>query len=1064
VKINLKSIMLIAIVISIMCSAAAAYELVDEVSSLHDFTKSSGIVIQDSEAKLLKFGDLSDQNTLLLTHFEDLSSIYNPAIGFQGSAINAYFAPGYIGNSLFLNASSEVLFPSANNFNYESGAINFWLSMPSWKNITSDKYVIYLGTFFEIKLGTDNRMHFYGCDYMEHATTKDLSGFEDNSWHEFTFTWDKETGYLMAYVDGELQTDGDGSSGKGSSTHNFPFQKCSGDKRLYLGNLPWGGNPLNGYLDELRITKLSYFSDPKLFQGITTPRILESRSFDTGLENPKWGNISFDAYIPQYTDIFLQVSVSDDNNRWSGWYPYGIYTLNVDDADVNGYTTIYPIMKNYNFTGTNYIITGNIDGSPGSLRLSQVKELQENGWEIGSHSRTHAYVSQSTFEKMAGEVKDSYEYLVQNNLDKSKYLSFAYPGGQWNIAVMKEMLKYYKTGRAVLPESVASYSGGYAMPLTTLDGNVNIIKNYIDKAKAQDKWVVSIIHDVCDSGCDVKTSDFISLMNYLKQTGINVTTMEGAMSLMHHNPEGSQILHANKRYIKYRALLWSYDGINTPVLKSVKIDFFNSSEPTNQTIPECTENIQCGDESYSLAYCKNGNVFINHSLPVCQSNKCGSNSVESLNQTCQYGCSNGACLPNLEVKCNNDQECGFSGFVGNFCYRTFIFSSVQNSICLYPGTAESVCNAQVTQNITENCNDGNSLTIDSCQTINNEPNCVHQPISCLTNADCSDNNAATSDKCLNPGTNVSKCQNTIIQQDTLTFWAPTPGNGASVSGKIIVNVSSTNPDGRSLFLDLDKTLAGYWNMDLRNPTGLLDMSSFNNTAMFGTRMASSDKPGRLGKGYYSNCAPTQNKDNSCSLIVAGSNIQNIGMASFTVEFWLKPGNSQKFGNYSGIMQKTSPAGYGWSIGYNAQGNAIKVDTKNMFSCTTALLSSAKVNPNEWTHVAIVFNVGKTNNVSYYFNGRLDKTSNTCKYLNTNSVINIKNYYGSKSYPFNGTLDEIRIWKRALTSQEIKSSYNSNTNPYINAFSLASGKHNIQAYETDSNGNVYSTEKRSFGAW
>lgn len=70
-----------------------------------------------------------------------------------------------------------------------------------------------------------------------------------------------------------------------------------------------------------------------------------------------------------------------------------------DDGRNDNYDIAYPIMKKYGYCGTVYCTTGYIDGSwqkradwistKKPLTVDQLKELEENGWEIALHGDKH---------------------------------------------------------------------------------------------------------------------------------------------------------------------------------------------------------------------------------------------------------------------------------------------------------------------------------------------------------------------------------------------------------------------------------------------------------------------------------------------------------------------------------------------------------------------------------------------------------------------------------------------------------------------------------------------------
>ncbi|NQV08998.1 hypothetical protein HQ529_04060 [Candidatus Woesearchaeota archaeon] len=63
--------------------------------------------------------------------------------------------------------------------------------------------------------------------------------------------------------------------------------------------------------------------------------------------------------------------------------------------------------------------------------------------------------------------------------------------------------------------------------------------------------------------------------------------------------------------------------------------------------------------------------------------------------------------------------------------------------------------------------------------------------------------------------------------------------------------------------------------------------------------------------------------------------------------------------------------------------------------------------------------------------------------------------------FNGSIDELLMFNRSLSSVEVKSLYDSRVNPYSNTFTgLSEGVHTFQGKGVDAEGNLYETEERN----
>ncbi|UHO38091.1 T9SS type A sorting domain-containing protein [Chryseobacterium capnotolerans] len=79
-----------------------------------------------------------------------------------------------------------------------------------------------------------------------------------------------------------------------------------------------------------------------------------------------------------------------------------------------------------------------------------------------------------------------------------------------------------------------------------------------------------------------------------------------------------------------------------------------------------------------------------------------------------------------------------------------------------------------------------------------------------------------------------------------------------------------------------------------------------------------------------------------------------------------------------------------------------------------LASSTALNANTWYHVAATYD-GST--MKLYINGTLDASKAQTGNVNSNGAFNVGYLYNT-SRNFNGKIDEVRVWKKALTQTEI----------------------------------------------
>lgn len=128
--------------------------------------------------------------------------------------------------------------------------------------------------------------------------------------------------------------------------------------------------------------------------------------------------------------------------------PERAVVITFDDGWVSQYRHAFPVLRQFGFTATFFVYTKPI-GKDDSLFMNwqQVRELQDAGMTIGSHSRTHPQLTTVDAEKLRDEVENSRK-------DFQQYLGtepdlFAYPYGAWNAeAAAAVQAAGYRAARA----------------------------------------------------------------------------------------------------------------------------------------------------------------------------------------------------------------------------------------------------------------------------------------------------------------------------------------------------------------------------------------------------------------------------------------------------------------------------------------------------------------------------------------------------------------------------------------------------------------------------------------
>ena len=144
-------------------------------------------------------------------------------------------------------------------------------------------------------------------------------------------------------------------------------------------------------------------------------------------------------------------------------------------------------------------------------------------------------------------------------------------------------------------------------------------------------------------------------------------------------------------------------------------------------------------------------------------------------------------------------------------------------------------------------------------------------------------------------------------------------------------------------------------------------------------------------------------------------------SQITIVFWTKSSNWST-GSASQYLVHATDNNYGYLVYYHY--GRLRFETGDGTNVTYDS-SSYSLENNAWYHIAIVHDDGAN---KYYINGQLVKTNTGVAVLNSTGMsktceIGGSGYYGTIYGPFNGLIDDVRIYNYARTPDEIRLDYN-----------------------------------------
>jgi len=108
--------------------------------------------------------------------------------------------------------------------------------------------------------------------------------------------------------------------------------------------------------------------------------------------------------------------------------------LTFDDGYASDYELVFPLLKKYQFTATFFICPGKV-GCENYMNWDQIKELNDSGMEIGSHSMSHPFISTLGKDEIFQEIKNSKEFIESKTHEE--VISFAFPYGDYSNLSLK---------------------------------------------------------------------------------------------------------------------------------------------------------------------------------------------------------------------------------------------------------------------------------------------------------------------------------------------------------------------------------------------------------------------------------------------------------------------------------------------------------------------------------------------------------------------------------------------------------------------------------------------------
>lgn len=219
----------------------------------------------------------------------------------------------------------------------------------------------------------------------------------------------------------------------------------------------------------------------------------------------------------------------------------GMVTLSFDDAWASQYTNALPILQASGLPATFYFISSVIQNNsnfPGYMTPPMATTIASGGYEIADHTITHPDLTTLSSSQVVNEITASRTYL--QSLTGKSITSIAYPYGSLNSTVKNLVIQAgYTSGRGVDDSQLNTPSSDrYNLFSQCIENTESVatIESWINKAKANKQWYILCFHEIGTTvggqQYSMPTSEFQTIINYIKQTGIKVVTVSQGRALM----------------------------------------------------------------------------------------------------------------------------------------------------------------------------------------------------------------------------------------------------------------------------------------------------------------------------------------------------------------------------------------------------------------------------------------------------------------------------------------------------------------------------------------------------
>lgn len=219
----------------------------------------------------------------------------------------------------------------------------------------------------------------------------------------------------------------------------------------------------------------------------------------------------------------------------SSAFSEGMVTLTFDDGYRSIYDVARPLLNRAGIKASFYLVHDYLDGSnPFYMDSTQALALNRDGHEIGSHARSHPFLTQLTPIQLQDEVAGSRQDL--RALGLTPVDTFVYPYGDYDEGVVNAVRDAgYLGARSVQP----GFNDKLSDPFLLVDQHIESyttaaqVQAWIEQAKANKTWLILELHQQEGGGQYSNTPEMLqAIINNIQTSQIKTVTLSEGLVLM----------------------------------------------------------------------------------------------------------------------------------------------------------------------------------------------------------------------------------------------------------------------------------------------------------------------------------------------------------------------------------------------------------------------------------------------------------------------------------------------------------------------------------------------------